>query len=240
MPKPCHPLTSLLPLIGLAACMHQPAPGFSPDEQALLQQRARLPSPKVLNQDKPAERALLEHASRPIDPKAPGLPALLDELERTAQALHGGGIAAVQIGIPVRAVLLRREATRNFQAFLNPEPTQVSTQRMGSWERCLSVPWGYRYIERAASLSVRYQTPSGESRSETLQDGEAAVFQQELDHLDGILLSHGHGPRWFIPENQMAAWMDGLRGLCRDLSATECQALTRARWEARALQTPHP
>lgn len=240
MPKPRRLLIALWPLIALAACVRFAPPGFTPAEQALLQQRARQPQPQVLSQEQPAERAVLEHASRPIDPKALELPALLAEMERTAQALHGAGIAAVQIGIPIRAVLLRRDASKAFQAFLNPAITQASARQAGSWERCLSVPWGYRYIDRAASLSIRYQAPDGEFRSETLEDGEAAVFQQELDHLDGILLSHEHDQRWFIPEEQMAAWMDELGKLCRDLPEAQCQSLARARWEARAQQAPHP
>lgn len=206
-------------------------PGLRAEERTLLGRRAETGVATVLSVDNPESHRRLEQPSRPVDPRTPELPTLIADMTRAAQAGHGAGLAAVQIGIPVRVALLARAT--GFQAFLNPERTWASAETLGSWERCLSVPWGYRYTERPARIAIRYQTPDGATRTETLSGDEAVVFQQELDHLDGHLLSGGHNHRWFIPEAEMRGFVSALGG-CADLVRAECRALAKSRWEARA------
>jgi len=231
-PRSCTPslcLALVLPLV--AAACHADG-GLTPAEIEHLRQRARSVIATTLSVDIPEQRIRLEQPSRPIAPDNPALSALLADMRGTVRAMHGLGLAAVQIGVPVRVALLRREAGGEFQAFLNPQRVAASTQRLGSWERCLSVPWGYRYTERPAHLTIRYQTPDGAERRETLSGTEAVVFQQELDHLDGTLLSSGHDPRWFIPKDGMAGFLAEVG--CADLERAACRARTKARWQARA------
>ena len=206
--------------------------GLSADEQSLLRQRADTGNSQTLSVDSPDGHGLLEHPSRPIAPDTPELPALIADMDRTVKAQHGAGLAAVQIGIPVRVALLRRADSGEFEAFLNPERIEASAEQTGAWERCLSVPWGYRYTERPVRITVRYQTLEGDNRSKTLTGDEAVVFQQELDHLDGKLLSGDHDHRWFIPEDKMTAFISGLNQQCPDLARADCRALAKSRWEA--------
>lgn len=230
MPRPPFPgLALALPL--MAATCHAEG-GLTPAEIEYLRHRAQAGMATTLNVDIPEQRVRLEQPSRPIAPDSPGLPALIADMRGTVTAMHGMGLAAVQIGVPVRVALLRREAGGEFQAFLNPRRIAASAQRLGAWERCLSVPWGYRYTDRPAKITLRYQTPDGAEHRETLADGEAVVFQQELDHLDGKLLSSGHDPRWFIPEDGMAGFLAEVG--CADLERAACRARTKAHWETRA------
>jgi peptide deformylase len=160
-------------------------------------------------------------------------------MERAARVYGGMGIAAVQVGVPVRLALLRRDNGRGeFQAFLNPELLWASGELSDSWENCLSVPWGYRHTSRPREIRVRYQTVSGLTRIETLMHDEAVVFQQELDHMDGALLSEGHDRRWFIPKDEIAGFVTEMGKLCREIPEAECRKLIQARIAARAGAAP--
>ena len=64
------------------------------------------------------------------------------------------------------------------------------------------------------------------------------MFQQEMDHLNGALLSSGHDRRWFVPAAEIDAFVTELRGLCRNLADADCRALTRSRLAARAAFPP--
>lgn len=206
------------------------------EEQTLLS-REQHHDTRVLSVESPADRRLLEHPSRPVPPAAPWLDRLIAQMERTVRQRHGAGLAAVQVGIPVRVALLARRAGRGearFQAFVNPAITGHSARQITSWEHCLSVPWGYRHTERPAEITVRYQTPSGETRQETLREDEAVVFQQEMDHLSGRLLDSGLTRSWFIPADEMDAFMRPLLKACRGGTTAECEALMKKAWEKRA------
>lgn len=216
-----------------------------PDTAGLTADEARIlasASPAVLSVDTPAARALLERPSRPVEPGAPWIGHLAALMERTVRKRKGGGLAAVQLGIPVRVVVLRRRAgaVDRFQVFVNPELAGRSAERIASFEHCLSVPWGYRYTERPARVSVRFATPEGNPAIESLEGDEAVVFQQELDHLDGILLNRGLARRSFIPGGEMEAFMAGVLRECRADARSDCPALLKARWAERAQSSGAP
>jgi peptide deformylase len=237
------PTLLAIPLLLHACASPTPArradTSLSPEEQQTLVNREQHNDTRVLSVESPADRRLLEQPSRPVPPAAPWLNRLIAQMERTVRERQGAGLAAVQVGIPVRVALLaRRDGNRSgmarFQAFVNPEITRQSSRLITSWEHCLSVPWGYRPTERPAEITVRYQTPTGETRAETLRDDEAVVFQQEMDHLNGRLLNSGRSRSWFIPQDEMDAFMRPLLKACRDKTTAECDALMKAAWEKRA------
>ncbi|MFM8332496.1 MAG: peptide deformylase, partial [Candidatus Methylumidiphilus sp.] len=195
----------------------------------------------VLTVDAPSQARALRQPSRPIDPASPGIDRLITHLERTARQHGGLGIAAVQIGIPVRLALLRRAGAEHFQAFANPAITAYSENHLASWENCLSVPWGYRYTERAAQITVSHQSKTGATLIETLKGEEAVVFQQEIDHLDGHLLDEEYGKEWFIPAAEMDTFARDIWRQCQKLEPAQCDELMRTRWEAhRAGQASTP
>ena len=192
----------------------------------------------ILSIESPAEKTLLETPSRPVDPASPGIDKLIAQMEKTARLQGGSGIAAVQVGIPVRLVLLRRrdgDGGERFQPFINPAIVQRSGKQMSSWEYCLSVPWGYRYTRRPAQITVRYQTATGKTTAETLNSDEAVVFQQEIDHLDGWLLSGQYPREWFVPSREMDAFARGIGRQCSSVSRQRCDELMESAWIARGL-----
>ena len=155
------------------------------------------------------------------------------------------GIAAIQAGIPVRVVLLRRANNNEegrFQPLINPSIVHVSAKRIASWEYCLSVPWGYRFTYRHAEVTVKFQTPKGEDVIETLQGDDAVVLQHEIDHLDGILLSSDRPKPWFIPADKINTFAREIWRQCQSITKEQCDDLMKSRWEERVRtlgQTTH-
>jgi peptide deformylase len=95
------------------------------------------------------------------------------------------GLAANQVGIPLR-VFVMRGYPENYVCF-NPKIVYYSDEKETLEEACLSFPGINVKVKRAKSIRVRFQTPSGETTTKTFDGLTARVFQHELDHLDGKL-----------------------------------------------------
>lgn len=220
--------------LSLLACTAADPPqpgGLTAAERRQLARRERAGDFSVLSVDSPADAPPLHHASRPVDPAA-DLAALIADLQRTTRQQHGAGLAAVQIGIPLRVVVLRQGHSDDFQTFLNPALVRASADTLASWENCLSVPWGYRYTERASRIEISHQNPAGETLRQTLIGEDAVVMQQELDHLDGRLLSDDQSPNGFVPPQAMYTFTRDINRQCQTLPRQACAALMRERWQA--------
>ena len=137
-----------------------------------------LPDPKLRLVSKPVER--IDEALR----------KLIDDLVETMHDAPGVGLAAIQVGEPIRllvADVAKKEEEPNPQVFINPEVTWRSDERSTYEEGCLSIPEYYAEVERPASVRARYLDRQGK-RQEILAEGLlATVLQHEIDHLDGVL-----------------------------------------------------
>jgi peptide deformylase len=98
---------------------------------------------------------------------------------------NGVGLAANQVGIPLR-VFVMKGAPENFVCF-NPKIVVASEEQELLEEGCLSFPGVNVKVKRPKSIKARFQTPSGETTTMTFTGLTARVFQHELDHLDGIV-----------------------------------------------------
>jgi peptide deformylase len=118
------------------------------------------------------------------------LRTLLDDMVETMYAAKGIGLAAPQIGVPLRAIVMdlaRDEEDAAPRKFLNPEIVWESDDEVPCEEGCLSVPGQYAEVTRPAQCRVRYQDENG-IRHEIDCDGLLAVcIQHEMDHLEGVL-----------------------------------------------------
>lgn len=145
--------------------------------------------------DKPEEVLLLHSRSREIDFDSPNIDRLIHQMQKAVIAYRGLGLAAVQIGIPVRVILMKQDmgGDNSFKVFINPELIHKSSTTQISREACLSLPNDEdRFIERSLRLVVRYQTINGRTEIKSFTGLDAAVFQQEMDHLDGVLIRDYH------------------------------------------------
>ena len=108
----------------------------------------------------------------------------------------GIGIAAPQIGEPLRAAVIEISSVSNrypgmqpfpLTLFINPRIVVVDATEQGFWEGCLSVPGLRGYVLRPRGVRVEYLDAAGSSRSLLAEGFLATVVQHELDHLDGVL-----------------------------------------------------
>jgi len=165
-------------------------------EWVFLQNRIQLHRTDVFSNINPEQRKLLKSPSREISPITGHLDELITQMIQAMQAHDGKGLTAVQIGIPVRVVIMERILTKAKvnQIFINPKLISKSDQITQYWERCLSLPEDRDHLTtRHDEVTIRYKDHDGNPKIEKFNGIESAVFQQELDHLDGILLSdHDH------------------------------------------------
>lgn len=113
------------------------------------------------------------------------LATLAADMHETMAAAPGVGLAAPQVGRPIR--LFTFDSGEHMGALVNPEIVWFSDETEEAEEGCLSVPGMYFPVARALRVRVHAQDLSGEGVE---QEGEgllARIFQHEIDHLDGIL-----------------------------------------------------
>jgi peptide deformylase len=109
---------------------------------------------------------------------------LTDTIECTP---NGAGLAANQIGVPLRAIVTYIEGKT--RAVINPEVVEQSDDEVEAEEGCLSIPGWYGPVWRRQRVTVRGLSPKGKPVKIKAEDFEARVFQHEIDHLNGILFT---------------------------------------------------
>ncbi len=136
----------------------------------------------------------LQRVAAPIaDPMDPGLQFLIDELIALMRAKNGVGIAAPQVGISQRLIILASRPTPRYPqapqmepiALLNPEIVSQSDSREKGWEGCLSVENQRAEVWRAQAVEVTYLDRRGHPQRRTWEGFIARIVQHEIDHLDG-------------------------------------------------------
>jgi len=133
---------------------------------------------------------VLKQVSAPVETVDDELRALMDDMLETMYAAPGIGLAAVQVGVPKRVIVmdLAREgeppAPRHF---VNPEILWASEETLPYEEGCLSVPEIYDEVERPAKVKIRYLDYHGKTVEEDAEGLYAVCIQHEMDHLQGVL-----------------------------------------------------
>jgi peptide deformylase len=134
--------------------------------------------------------AVLKQVSRPVEAVDDALRVLMDDMLETMYAAPGIGLAAIQVGEPVRVIVmdLAREGEEPApRHFVNPEILWVSEETAPYEEGCLSVPEIYEEVERPARVRVRYLDYDGRKVEEDAEGLFATCIQHEIDHLNGVL-----------------------------------------------------
>lgn len=107
------------------------------------------------------------------------------QLVKTMYDHNGIGLAANQVGVPY-SVFALRGSPENFVCY-NPKVVQPSEEEIVLEEGCLTYPNLFVKIKRPRHVRVRFQTPNGETRTETFTGMSARAFQHELDHIHGLI-----------------------------------------------------
>jgi peptide deformylase len=118
------------------------------------------------------------------------LRALMDDMLETMYAAPGIGLAAIQVGVPKRVIVMdlaREGEDPRPQYFVNPQILWASEETAPYEEGCLSVPEIYDEVERPARVKLRYLNYQGETVEEDAEGLYAVCIQHEMDHLNGVL-----------------------------------------------------
>lgn len=99
----------------------------------------------------------------------------------------GIGLAAPQVSISKRLIVVGNRDGKSFKAYVNPEITFFSKDKCVNEEGCLSLPKIYGLVQRAKKIHIKYQDLDGNVQKEKIKDFNAIILQHEIDHLNGIL-----------------------------------------------------
>ena len=127
---------------------------------------------------------VLRQKAKPINKINAGVLRLLDNMKDTMYAFDGVGIAAPQIGVSKRVVVV--DTGENYYELINPEIILAEGEQTAQ-EGCLSVPGLVGVVKRAQKVTVKALDRNGDEIRIAAEDLLARAFQHELDHLDGIL-----------------------------------------------------
>ena len=137
---------------------------------------------KIITKEDP----ILRKKSRPVEAITPRILQLLDDMKDALHKAEGAGLAAPQVGVLRRVVLVETERGELLE-LINPEIVSASEERQEELEGCLSVPGEWGITDRPMTVTVRAQDRNGAWFEATGTGLKARCFCHELDHLDGVL-----------------------------------------------------
>lgn len=139
--------------------------------------------------------ARLRAVSTPVEAVTDDTRALVSDMIETMYAANGIGLAAIQVGVAQRVLVIDLQAEedeagkpiRDPRAYINPDITSVSDELSSYNEGCLSIPEQYAEVERPARCHVRWLDETGASHEAEMDGLLATCMQHEIDHLNGVL-----------------------------------------------------
>ena len=137
----------------------------------------------------------LRQISSPVEKVDDGVRALVADMFETMYDAPGIGLAAIQVGVPKRILVIDLQEpevedgppVKDPRVFINPEILKHSDEEVPYLEGCLSVPDQYAEVERPDHIRARWLDEHGKSHEEQLDGLLAVCLQHEMDHLEGIL-----------------------------------------------------
>ena len=132
----------------------------------------------------------LKKKSKPVETVDDDVRRLMDEMLETMYAAPGIGLAAPQVGVLKRVIVLdidREDVKTGPLLMANPEIMEASDEDVSYEEGCLSVPEHYSEVVRPAKVKVRYLDRDGVQQEMACEGLLATCVQHEIDHLNGVL-----------------------------------------------------
>jgi peptide deformylase len=154
----------------------------------------------------------LHEAAKPVDAITPEIDRLVEDMVETMYAAPGIGLAAPQVGVPLRIFVIDLSAGRDprgLHVLINPELVEVEGVQLEE-EGCLSLPGFNATVVRPSRLVVKSLDRNGAEQTTEGTGLLARAFQHEMDHLDGAL------------------FVDRLRGIKREMIVRRIKKLARS------------
>ena len=133
---------------------------------------------------------LLRQVSQPVEQVGEPEKELMNDMLETMYAANGIGLAAIQIGVPKRIIVMDLSKEENKKLpmyFVNPVITKKNNEKITYEEGCLSVPNQFAEIDRPSKCEVEYLDYNGHKQNLQVEGLLATCIQHEIDHLEGIL-----------------------------------------------------
>jgi peptide deformylase len=133
---------------------------------------------------------VLRKVSEPVAVFDAPLRTLAQDMLETMYDAPGIGLAAIQIGVPLRVFVIdlaKQDEPKAPMVIVNPEIVSVSEEMSTYEEGCLSIPEYYEEVERPSGVRLKYQDETGRAHEIDTEGLLATCIQHELDHLDGKL-----------------------------------------------------
>ena len=133
---------------------------------------------------------ILRKKSLLVDQVDGDIQKLMDDMLETMYLAPGIGLAAIQVGVPKRVIVLdiaRKDEPKNPLYFINPEIITKSKDSLAYEEGCLSVPGQFAEITRSSNCYIKYLDYYGQPQELKAEGLLATCIQHEIDHLEGIL-----------------------------------------------------
>ena len=133
---------------------------------------------------------ILRQISKPVERVSKEDQILMDDMLETMYAANGIGLAAIQIGVPKRIIVMDlsgKEEKKEPRYFVNPIIKNKNSDKATYEEGCLSVPNQFAEIDRPSTCVVEYLDYDGKKKILNAEGLLATCIQHEMDHLEGIL-----------------------------------------------------
>ena len=157
---------------------------------------------------------VLKRKAHPVNKFDKTLHTLLDDMVETMRDAPGVGLAAPQIGLSERIIVIEyferdededlEDAPKKVWAVINPEIVKVSEEKLIGVEGCLSIPGLVGEVERHAEVQVKALNRHGKPLKIKARGWLARIFQHEIDHLNGVLFTE-RATRLWRPQQEVDA-----------------------------------
>ena len=133
---------------------------------------------------------ILRQKSLPVKKVGKAEQILMDDMLETMYAANGIGLAAIQIGVPKRIIVMdisKKDEKKNPMYFVNPIIKNKNSETSTYEEGCLSVPNFFAEVDRPKKCDVEYFDYDGKNKILNAEGLLATCIQHEMDHLEGVL-----------------------------------------------------
>jgi peptide deformylase len=140
------------------------------------------------------------------------LQVLIDDMIETMRAAPGVGLAAPQVNVSERLVVIeyapeeeegKEDVPKKLFVLINPEILETSEEKVNGTEACLSIPRMMGDVERHKQITVKALNRHGKAVKIKVRGWLARIFQHEIDHLEGVLYTDRASKIWRVQDNEV-------------------------------------
>lgn len=161
---------------------------------------------------------VLRRPTEPIDKDYPDLPKLIDDMFETMYAAEGCGLAAPQIGLSIKLIVIDADVLKDQfpecegrkMVLINPEIEVLDGETISRAEGCLSLPGLSENVNRTEHIRLRWFDENFQQHEEEISGFLSRCIQHEVDHLNGkVYMDHVSTTRKLLIRNKLRNLMDG-------------------------------